>query len=91
MNALKFRGMICSKTRVERCDIFYKLMSYVRDRIPYDHDAKELYELIVELCHLNDTVDDMEFKKNKDLKGHLRTYKHIQAMDMAKVQSIEMQ
>ena len=64
MNALKFRGMICSKTRVERCDIFYKLMSYVRDRIPYDHDAKELYELIVELCHLNDTVDNMEFKKS---------------------------
>ena len=33
----------------------------------------------------------MEYKKNKDLKGHLRTYKHIWAMDMAKVQSIEMQ
>jgi hypothetical protein len=62
MNALKFKEMICSRTRVERCDIFYKLMSYVRDRIPYDHDARELYEFIVELCHLNDTVDDKEFK-----------------------------
>jgi hypothetical protein len=64
MNALKFKGMICSRTRVERCDIFYRLMSYVRDRIPYDHDARELYELIVELCHINDTEDDMEFKKS---------------------------
>lgn len=59
-----FKELICSKVKEERSIIFYKLMTYIRDRIPYEYEAKDLYEFIIELCSLNETSTEEEFRNS---------------------------